>query len=210
MPSATQIALAVLGPLSHAGSWWLVRTGKVSIWVGSGATMALLGVAAVIVGPVVAAERFNVVGALGLGALAGALLWAATAAFMAVAVRAVPTLAAHTSSLYGERGDRSLAAALAVPLLLSAPGEELLWRGVVLAVLERSFDDPALAPLLCWAAFAVVNVVSGSVPIVLGAVVGGAVWTALAWWTGGVAASVVCHIVWTGLMIAAPPRGARA
>jgi membrane protease YdiL (CAAX protease family) len=210
MPSATQVALAVLGPLAHAGSWWLVRTRRVSIWVGSGVTLAVLGVAAVIVGPVVAAERFDVAGAVGLGALAGVLLWAATAAFMAVAVRTVPTLAAHTSSLYGERGDRSLAAALAVPLLLSAPGEELLWRGVVFGALDRSLDGPALAALVCWAAFAVVNVVSGSLPIILGAVVGGAVWTALAWWTGGVAASVACHIVWTGLMIVAPPRGARA
>jgi membrane protease YdiL (CAAX protease family) len=210
MPSAAQAVLAVLGPLAHAGSWWLVRTRRVSIWVGSGVTMAVLGAAALILGPVAAAERFGVAGAVGLGALAGALLWAATAGFMAVAVRALPTLAAHTSSLYRARGDRSLAAALAVPLLLSAPGEELLWRGVVLGVLDRSVEGPALAALFCWAAFAAVNLISGSSPIVLGAVVGGAVWTALAWWTGGVVASVACHIVWTGLMIVAPPRGARA
>jgi membrane protease YdiL (CAAX protease family) len=210
MPPAAQVALAMLGPLVHAGSWWLIRTRRVSIWVGSGATMAVLGVAAVIVGPIVAAERFGVAGAVGLGALAGALLWVATAAFMAVAVRALPTLAAHTSSLYGERGSRSLTAALAVPLLLSAPGEELLWRGAVFGVLERSVNGPALAALFCWAAFALANLVSGSAPIVLGAVVGGAVWTALAWWTEGVVASVACHIVWTALMIVAPPRGARA
>jgi membrane protease YdiL (CAAX protease family) len=209
MPSAAQVALAMLGPVAHAGAWWLVRTRRVSIWVGSGATLAVLGAAALIVGPVAAAERFGVAGAVGLGALAGALLWAATAAFMAGAVRALPTLAAQTSSLYSERGDRSLAAALAVPLLLAAPGEELLWRGVVFGVLDRSLDGTALAALVCWAAFAVVNLVSGSSPIVLGAVVGGAAWTALAWWTGGVAASVACHVAWTGLMIVAPPRGAR-
>ena len=34
--------------------------------------------------------------------------------------------------------------------------------------------------------------------------VGGAVWVGLAWWTGGVLASLACHIVWTGLMVAFP------
>jgi membrane protease YdiL (CAAX protease family) len=35
-------------------------------------------------------------------------------------------------------------------------------------------------------------------------VVGGAVWVGLAWWTGGVLASLACHIVWTGMMVAFP------
>jgi NAD(P)-dependent dehydrogenase (short-subunit alcohol dehydrogenase family) len=39
----------------------------------------------------------------------------------------------------------------------------------------------------------------------LGAVVGGAAWTALAVWTGGVVASIGCHAAWTALMILLPP-----
>ena len=43
-----------------------------------------------------------------------------------------------------------------------------------------------------------------------GALVGGALWTGLAAWTGGVAAPIASHLVWTGLMIAWPPLAARA
>jgi membrane protease YdiL (CAAX protease family) len=52
----------------------------------------------------------------------------------------------------------------------------------------------------------VANVPSRSLPIVAGALVGGAVWGALAWWSGGVLAPLASHILWTGLMLARPPR----
>jgi uncharacterized protein len=204
----SSVALAVAGPLLHAWSWWLIRTRRASIWLASGVTLGGLGLVAAIVGPASAARRFGALVAVGVGAVAGAVLWAATLAFVAVVAGRVPVLARHTSALYGEGGNRSLAAALAVPLLVSAPGEELLWRGVVLGVLTRALDAPAAA-VMTWAAFVAANVVSGSLPIVLGAVVGGAVWTWLAWWTGGVVASIACHMVWTGLMIAIPPRASR-
>jgi membrane protease YdiL (CAAX protease family) len=202
---AASVALAVAGPIVHAWSWWLIRSRRASIWLASGVTLGPLGVVAVLVGPTPITRRFGVLVAVGLGVLAGVALWLATLAFMALVAGRAPALARHTSALYGERGNRSLLAALAVPLLLSAPGEELLWRGVVLGVLARAVDSVPAA-VLTWAAFVIVNVVSGSLPIVLGAVVGGAVWTWLAWWTGGVVASIACHVVWTGLMIALPPR----
>jgi membrane protease YdiL (CAAX protease family) len=47
---------------------------------------------------------------------------------------------------------------------------------------------------------------SRSLPIVAGALVGGALWGALAWWSGGVLAPLASHILWTGLMLARPPR----
>ena len=53
-------------------------------------------------------------------------------------------------------------------------------------------------------AFVLANLPSANLAIAAGAVVGGAVWVALAWWTGGVLASLACHIVWTGMMIAFP------
>jgi membrane protease YdiL (CAAX protease family) len=59
--------------------------------------------------------------------------------------------------------------------------------------------------LLAWGVYVAANAVSGSLPIILGALVGGAVWTALALWTGGVAASLACHAAWTALMVALPP-----
>ena len=50
-----------------------------------------------------------------------------------------------------------------------------------------------------------VNAASGFLALVAGAVVGGAVWGALAWWTHGVLAPLLCHGVWTGLMLVRPP-----
>src|SRR5439155_510402 len=45
----------------------------------------------------------------------------------------------------------------------------------------------------------------GSVALGLG---GGGAWGLLALWTGGVLASLLCHAVWTGLMVGLPPPGA--
>lgn len=207
MPSAAQVALAIGGPVAHALGWALVRGGRISIWASSGITMGAAGLGAVLVGPVHGARTVAAPAAAGIGVVVGVALYGATVAFMTVA-RRIPAVSRHTAGLYRERAGRSTPAALAVPLLLSAPGEELLWRGAVLGVLGESLG-PGAAAAACWAAFVAVNLVSGSIPIVLGAVVGGATWTALAWWTGGVISSIACHVVWTALMIVAPPPGAR-
>jgi membrane protease YdiL (CAAX protease family) len=207
MPTGAQIALAVAGPVAHAVSWGVVRWGRVSVVSASSVTMAVLGPLAVIVGPIAWADRFDVLPAAGIGIAAGVALYLATVAFMAVAGR-VDVVARHTADLYREAEDRPAFVVLALSVLVSAPGEELLWRGVVLSVLEDSAGSVGLAALLCWAAFAAVNAVSGRIPIILGGLVGGAAWTGLAWWTGGVAASIACHAVWTGLMILRPPPGA--
>jgi membrane protease YdiL (CAAX protease family) len=210
MPTAAQVALAIVGPVAHAASWWVIRTGRRSIWSASGVTMAALGILAVAIGPVHASERFGLVAAVGIGIASGVVLYGSTVAFLAVTTRRMPALARQTSSLYQERGACSVVGALAIPLLVTAPGEELLWRGTVFGVVEEWLGSPGAAAVVTWAGFVAVNLVSVSLPIVLGAVVGGAAWTALAWWTGGVAASIACHVVWTGLMIAVPPPGARA
>jgi membrane protease YdiL (CAAX protease family) len=208
MPSGAQVALAVGGPAVHAISWALVRAGRVSIWASSGVTLGVAGAVALVVGPVDGAREVGAPAAAGIGLASGVSLYAATVAFMAGA-RRVPAVARHTAELYGERRGRSTIVALALPLLLSVPGEELLWRGAVLGVLGEVLGSPLAAAGWCWVAFVAVNAVSGRIPIVLGAVVGGATWTALAWWTGGVIASLACHFVWTALMILAPPPGAR-
>ena len=62
------------------------------------------------------------------------------------------------------------------------------------------------AAVIAWLAHIVANVASRSLPIVAGATVGGAVRGALAWWSGGVLASLASHILWTGLMLV--PTGA--
>jgi len=204
MPAAA-VVLAIVGPLAVAGAWLLIRSGRVSLWIANGVLMPLLGAASLLTGVVEASRLQAGVGwAVFLGLTAGAGLYAATAAFMAIAGR-WPPLARHTESLYENRRDVSLSLALVVSALLVAPGEELLWRGVVLEALREALGSSALVPALGWLAYIAANAVSGSVPIVLGAVVGGVVWTALAVMTGGVVAAVACHVVWTALMVAFPP-----
>jgi membrane protease YdiL (CAAX protease family) len=88
------------------------------------------------------------------------------------------------------------------------PGEELFWRGLVQTRLQASM--PVLSgPALAWFGYVLVNAASGSLPFVAGAVVGGAVWGALALWTHGLLASILCHGAWTALMLLRPPAAAR-
>ena len=203
MPAAA-VVLAIVGPLAVAGTWLLIRSGRVSLWIANGALMPVLGAASLLTGVVEASRlRAGAGWAVFLGLTAGAGLYAATVGFMAVAGR-WPPLARHTESLYENRRAISLPLALVVSALLVAPGEELLWRGVVLGALREALGS-SLALVMSWVVYVAANAVSGSVPIVLGAVVGGVVWTALAAMTGGVAAAVACHMVWTGLMVAFPP-----
>ncbi|MEX0991674.1 MAG: hypothetical protein WD004_05325, partial [Actinomycetota bacterium] len=44
-----------------------------------------------------------------------------------------------------------------------------------------------------------------NLPVIAGTAVGGVVWAGLALVTGGVLASLLCHVTWTTLMLAWPP-----
>lgn len=200
---AFQLALAWGGPLLVAGAWVLVRRRGVSIWVAMGAVLGPLGIAALASRAPTRGEGLAAIGAVAAGLAAGVALYAATAAFMFLAVR-WPPLARHTTALYDQRRGLPLGAALAISVLVVAPGEELFWRGLVQPLLAGPLGAPAAAAT-GWAAYVAANAVSGSIPILLGGVVGGAAWAALALWTGGALASVVSHMAWTALMVALPP-----
>lgn len=196
------VALAIVGPVAVAGAWLAVRAGRATVWTAMGLALGGLGLLSLAIGEPGASELgpwWDLAG----GVMSGVALWGATAAFMAVA-RGWPLLARHAGALYEERRGVSLRRALFVSVLVTAPGEELLWRGVVMGALG-SVLSPWTAAAVAWSAYVAANAASGSVPIVLGAVVGGAAWTTLAVWTGGVAASIGCHAAWTALMILLPP-----
>jgi membrane protease YdiL (CAAX protease family) len=204
MPTGA-VVLAVSAPLAVATAWFAIRSRRASLWTVNGILLPLLGVLSLMTGVVEWSGTLDLGRAAFLGLTAGAGLYAATAAFMALAGR-WPPLARHTSALYESRSEISLTAAVLVSVLLVAPGEELVWRGVVLQVLGDGLGWSAwVVGVLGWVGYVSANAVSGSVPIVLGAVVGGAAWTALAVLTEGVLASIACHAVWTGLMVAFPP-----
>lgn len=203
MPDPWVVALAVVGPVAVAGAWLVVRAGLATVWTAMGVTLGTLGLLSLAMGEPRASTELGPWWDLLSGLMAGVALYGATAAFLAVAGR-WPLLARHAADLYGQRRGVGLGPALAISVAITAPGEELLWRGVVLGALQFGFE-PWTAGVLTWSAYVAANAVSGSVPIILGAVVGGAAWTGLAVWTEGVVASIGCHVVWTALMIVLPP-----
>lgn len=201
--SGPAIALAVGGPILVAAAWSVVRIGRASVWTSMALCLGTLGILSVLTSDVRTGERpsLPVLVVLGLGA--GVALYLATAVFLSL-VRRWTTLTRHSSALYARRGGLSVASAVVLAAGIIAGGEELLWRGVVQGAATGAVGSVAGA-LLAWGVYVAANAVSGSLPIILGAIVGGAVWTALALWTGGVAASLACHAAWTALMVALPP-----
>jgi membrane protease YdiL (CAAX protease family) len=194
--------LVALGAAVEVLAWRLIATGRGSIWTVMSAAMTFLGVIALAEG-VVAASEVSAVEAAAVGVGSGLVLFAATRGFVAIVRGPWPSFERHASSLYGARHRLPAWAAILLAGLVIQSGEELFWRGFVQAHLAESQGDLAGA---CWtfAAFVGVNVASGNLAIIAASVVGGALWTALAFWSGGVLASLLCHGVWTILMTAFP------
>lgn len=143
-----------------------------------------------------------------LGAAAGGLLYIATQLFLTL-VRPWRAFTSDVQHLYRQRNALPLAAELPLGALIAA-GEELFWRGLLIAVLTPRLGLSG-AGLVSLALFVAVNAASVSRPVIAGALVGGAVWTGLALWSpGGLLAAITCHITWTVLMIAFPRRGIEA
>jgi len=197
-------ALCVLGLVAEAAAWWWVAARGASVWVSLSPVLVLLGALALATGRVRAAE-----GSLGaaavLGLVVGLGLYAATRAFVAVVAPRWPGFRADALAAYGRGVRLPRWAAVALSVALVAPGEELFWRGLFLPELERALGWTAAAAALAWAAGILANAPARNLAIWAGAVVAGGVWVWLAVRTGGVLAPVVSHVVWTGLMLLAPP-----
>lgn len=203
-----QIAVMVAGGIAEVVGWWLVATGRADIWKLMPVVLGAMGVAAVIARPPVAAAETSAIAALIIGAGAGLSLYLATRAFVWTASSHWIPFRRDVLEKYGQAGEVTLATTLVLSLAIMVPAEELFWRGLWHARLDDTMVS-GVAALAAWGAYVGVNLASRSLPIVAGAIVGGAVWTGLAWWTGGVLASVASHILWTGLMLALPPGAAR-
>ena len=202
-----ELAVAVAGFLAEGGAWWAVRAGRMPLWRTLPVTLVAMALAAVAVRPPVAASDVAVPSALAVGASSGVALYLATHAFVGIAARS-DRFRRATVDIYSEARPIPIATALLLSVVVMVPAEELFWRGLVQAELAAR-HGVAAAAIVTWVAFTAVNVPSRSVPIVLGAAVGGAVWAALAWWSGGMLASLASHILWTGLMLALPPAPGR-
>ena len=193
----------VAGLVAEAVAWSLVARGR-NVWSTMTPVLAGMGLAALLVGPPEWSPGVKPSVSVVVGLASGALLYAATRIAVLVLSR-WQTFRRHSLELYGRQGTLSLTAALVLSLALSVPGEELFWRGLFQGELVSALDGrTVLAAILTWILFVLANLPSRNLAAVAAAVVGGAVWVALAWWTGGVLAALACHVVWTGLMIALP------
>src|SRR5918996_1113556 len=193
--TAADTVVATAGILAAAGAWFLGRERSLSVWRTMGVTMAILGILSIASGRVRSATRIEIAPAVAIGVGSGAALYVLTLTFFHVA-RPWIALRRQTRDLYERRKETSPVEAFGVGALLVSSGEEIFWRGLVqdLAVAAAGSVQGAL---LAWGLYVAANIASGSLPILLGAAVGGAAWGMLAWWSGGVSASIACHVTWT-------------
>ena len=202
-----QLAVIVTGFALQVFAWRLVASGRFSVWTLMVPVFAALGGTAILVRPQIASDRISVGLATTIALALGVALYLGTIAFVQVASR-WEVFRAHVADRYALAGNVPVWAALTMSLLLAVPGEELFWRGLAQPRLQASM--PVLSgPALAWLAYVGTNVASQSLAFVAAAAIGGAVWAALAVWTKGVLASLICHVVWNGLMLVRPPAAAR-
>jgi membrane protease YdiL (CAAX protease family) len=204
MATAADAGVVAVGFVAVVGAWYLIRARPVSIWAATGLTFAALGLLSFIGDRVRWAEEVEVFAAIVVGLGSGIALYALTVAFFRVA-RRWEALRRQTDELYRRREGASPLITVGVGAVVASSGEELFWRGLVQGLAVAVFGSLQGAAL-AWTMYVGANLASGSLPIVIGAVVGGGVWGALAWWSGGVAASFASHVAWTALMIARPPH----
>jgi membrane protease YdiL (CAAX protease family) len=201
------VAVMVLGAVVEATGWTLVAVRGVSVWRLMPWVLGAMGIAAAIALPPVAATRVSAGVALVVGLASGLGLYLATRAFVALAVR-VARFRDSVASIYGEAAQVSVATSVVLSLAIMVPAEELFWRGLFQAHLDATWSAAAGA-VATWLGYTAVNAASRRPPIVLGAIVAGAVWVVLAAWSGGMLASLASHMLWTGLMLVLPPGAGR-
>jgi membrane protease YdiL (CAAX protease family) len=198
------VAVWVVGVVAEAVAWWRAAAAGRDLWRLMPLVLAAMGIAAVaVLGVRPLGGDVSVGAAIGVGASSGVALFLATRAFVAFAARWEP-FRRHVAGAYGRARTIPLGAQIVLSLVVTVPGEELFWRGLAVAQLERVLS-PAPAAAAAWVVYVVVNAASRSLPITTAAMVGGGVWAFLAWWSGGVIAGLASHILWTGLMLAFPP-----
>lgn len=187
--------------------WRLIARGRLPFWPATAATFLVLGLASLLLGNPACCDAATMEESVVVGAGAGVLLYAATRAVLAPVMRH-PALRGAVAGIYRRSEETAFTAALVVSLAVAAPGEELFWRGLVVPEL-RAATAPLAGAVLAWLGYVGANAVAASLPLLAGAVVGGAVWTVLGVWSHGVFAPITSHVVWTGLMLVWPPPSAR-
>ncbi|MBA3282773.1 MAG: CPBP family intramembrane metalloprotease [Acidimicrobiia bacterium] len=188
--------------LALAGWAFLFRRPSEGIWPRTWVTAGALSVYAVVA--LAVTERLDTVvgpvslAALGAGLLVGSAWLGATHVGHAVLCRLFPGFLDQITDLYSLReGDR--VSTMVGPVVAMAGAEELFFRG---------FVQGRLGLVGAVAVYTAVQLVAGKWALTLAALLGAVVWGGLFWWTGGLVAPVVAHVLWTGaLTFVWPLRG---
>lgn len=191
--------------LAVAGWTFLFRRPAEGIWPRTWLTAAVLSTYA-LVGVAVTGRWSELVGPVSPSSVAAGLViggaWlVATHVGHAVLCRIFPGFLAQISDLYSLRtGDR--VRTMVGPVVAMAVAEELFFRGLV---------QGAAGLVGSIVVYTLVQVVAGKWALTLAALLGGTVWGGLAWWTDGLVAPIVAHVLWTGtLTFLWPLRGCGA
>lgn len=195
------VALAVLVPLWTLGV--ALRDEVTVLWVSTVAALAM-GVAAVVlqirhrVPPTVGKDVW-------LALPAAALHLGLSYVLIPVAEAIVPLIGRQAEEIVlGARGGLPTVVVALIAAIVIAPLEELFWRGSVhpsLAVGRTWWQ----AVLLSTATFVGFHLPTLQLPLISAAALGGLVWGWLRERTGGLAAPVLAHAIWTGAMVLVPP-----
>lgn len=200
--------LVIVGVALQAIAWRVVVLRRAPFWPVVAGTWTVLGTGALLIGdPRCCGDRGPTEMVL-VGIAAGLALYGATRLVVTFASR-WPVLAEDVEATYGRSAEAPPALVWIVTLAVAAPGEELFWRGVATPWLVDA-TAPLPGGVLAWLMSVGVAAAWASPTFLAGAAVGGAVWTALAIWSGGVAAPLASHVIWTACMVAWRPPTARA
>jgi CAAX protease family protein len=194
----------VVGEIVLMVAWWQVAARRRDLWHVIPIVLAVLGVTAILLAPA-AEPKVSDARALVFGAASGIVLFIATRIFVALAIHWKP-FARHVIDAYREAAEEPFVRSLVLSLLVSVPGEEFFFRGLTQRTLAETALGAGGAAVVALLLYVLGNVPSRSLPIIAGAFVGGAVWGALAWWSGGIIAPLASHVAWTGLMLILPPK----
>jgi membrane protease YdiL (CAAX protease family) len=196
-----------LGLAAEMVGWRRVAAHRADVWRLMPVVLGAMGVVAAVVAPWAPAE-VGTAAALIVGAASGLVLFVGTRIFVWGASRWEP-FRRQTIEKYQEAAEVPLSRSLVLSLLVMVPAEEVFWRGLTQATLADSSLGVAGAAVGAGGLYLLANLPSRSLPIVAGAVVGGALWVSLWWWSEGVLAPLASHILWTGAMLVLPPGAGR-
>ena len=203
----------VSGALAEVVGWWFVATRGRDVWRLMPSMLRAMGVAAVLARRPVAATDVadGTALAVGVGERRRRCTWPRGRSSRSP--RGGSRSAGTWSRSTRRRPTVSLARSLVLSLAVMVPARGALLARAVPGAARPGHGRRPRRGAWTWLAYVAANAASASLPIVAGAVVGGALWAGLALWSGGVLASLASHMLWTGLMLALPPgagRGVRA